>query len=368
MTNEKSTVMKSKLIVFMMTLLMTAHAGKAGACTGITLKTQAGETILARTIEWAGSNLGSSYVIVPRGYRQRSYVPGGKKDGMDFAARYGYVGMSVETKEFVSEGLNEEGLSVGLFYFPGYGKYEDYMPEHRQSTVSDLQLVSWLLGECRTVDEVKRAIGRVHVVSVYPNASTVHWRIADASGRQVVLEIVDRKPRFYENRLGVLTNSPGFEWHLTNLNNYINLFPGKAGDRTMGNITLSSIGGGSGMLGLPGDFTPPSRFIRAAFFQTTAPRMVTAGQAVRQCFQILNNFDIPVGAQFLDGENMPDIPSATQWTAVTDIRNRRIYYRTMYNSMIRCIELNNIRFDEVKYRSAPLDKVTEQPIEVITVE
>lgn len=96
--------------------------------------------------------------------------------------------------------------------------------------------------------------------------------------------------------------------------------------------------------------------------------MVTAGQAVRQCFQILNNFDIPVGAQFLDGENMPDIPSATQWTAVTDIRNRRIYYRTMYNSMIRCIELNNIRFDEVRYRSAPLDKVTEQPIEVITVE
>ena len=79
MTNEKSTVMKSKLIVFMMTLLMTAHAGKAGACTGITLKTQAGETILARTIEWAGSNLGSSYVIVPRGYRQRSYVPGGKR-------------------------------------------------------------------------------------------------------------------------------------------------------------------------------------------------------------------------------------------------------------------------------------------------
>lgn len=359
--------MKSRLLILVMTLMMSAYAEKANACTGITLRTQAGETVLARTIEWAGSSLNSRYVVVPRGYRQRSYSPGGKKEGMEYIARYGYVGMAVEIEEFVTEGLNEKGLSVGLFYFPNYGMYEDYNPDTKSTSISDLQLVSLLLGECADVNDAKELLSRVHVVSTDPRASTAHWRIADASGRQVVLEIVDKKLNFYENKLGVLTNSPGFEWHLTNLNNYINLVPGKTADKDFGDITLSSFGGGSGMLGLPGDFTPPSRFIRAAFFQTTAPRAATAGQAVRQCFQILNNFDIPVGAQYEPGQEMPDIPSATQWTAVTDVKNRKIYYRTMYNSAIRCFELNNIRFDKVKYQSAPLDNMSEQPITVVNV-
>lgn len=360
--------MKSRLLTFMIMLLLSAYTGEIKACTGITLHTNAGEPILARTIEWSGSNLNSRYVVVPRGHRQRSYVTGGKKDGMTFKSRYGYVGMAVEAEEFVTEGLNEEGLSVGLFYFPGYGKYEEYVPDRSETSIGDLQLVSWLLGECKTVDEAKNAISKVHVVSVYPNASTVHWRIADVSGRQVVLEIVDREPKFYENEIGVLTNSPGFGWHVTNLNNYMNIVPGKIGDRKIGDFELSSFGGGSGMLGLPGDFTPPSRFIRAFFFQVTAPRMFTADRVVRQCFQILNNFDIPIGAQFEQGNgDIPDIPSATQWTAVTDMKNRKIYYKTMYNSAIRCFELNNINFNTVKYQSSPLDNVSEQPVEIVKI-
>jgi len=350
-----------------MALMMSAPHGEALACTGITLKTQGGDVILARTIEWAGSNLNSRYVIVPRGYRQKSYVPGGKKDGLDFTARYGYVGMAVESDEFITEGLNEAGLSVGLFYFPGYGKYEEYLLANRETSVSDLQLVPLLLGECASVDEAKETIRKVHVVSTDPRASTAHWRIADASGRQVVLEIVDKIPHFYENKLGVLTNSPGFEWHTTNLNNYINLVPGRTGDRMLGDIKLSSFGSGSGMLGLPGDFTPPSRFVRAAFLQSTVPCPTDAGQAVRQCFQILNNFDIPAGSETEQMHGVPDIPSATQWTAATDMKNRRIYYRTMYNSAIRCINLADIRFDKVRYQSAPLDKVKEQPIEKIRI-
>lgn len=89
----------------------------------------------------------------------------------------------------------------------------------------------WILGSCATVEEVKAAVGKVHVVAIYPDASTVHWRFADASGRQLVLEIIDGEPIFYENELGVLTNSPGFEWQLTNLNNYVNLYPGAAPSR-----------------------------------------------------------------------------------------------------------------------------------------
>ena len=342
-------------------------ASPSAACTGITLKARDGSTVLARTIEWGGSNLKSKYVVVPRGHTQRSYVPGGQKLGMTFTSRYGYVGMSVEQEEFVAEGLNEEGLSAGLFYFPAYGEYESYSPEKKETTLSDLQLVSWMLGQFRTVDEVREALSGVHVVGIDPRASTVHWRIADATGRQVVLEITEGRMSFFENTLGVLTNSPGFQWQLTNLNNYVNLFPGTAEPRRLGSQKLASFGAGSGFLGLPGDVTPPSRFVRAALYQSTAPQLQTAGETVRQCFQILNNFDIPVGIEFAEGEAPADIPSATQWTSAADVANRRIYFRTMYNSAIRCFDLRTIRFDRVKYRAVPLDTVSGQPVETITV-
>ncbi len=340
----------------------------ACACTGITLKAKDGSYILARTIEWGGSNLNSQYVIVPRGYVQRAYVPGGKKEGLKMAARYGYVGLAVEQEEFIAEGLNEEGLSAGLFYFPGYGGYESYNEKEKAKSVGDLQLVPWILGNFKTVDEVITAIKDIHVVAIDLRASTAHWRIADNSGHQVVLEITGGKVHFFENELGVLTNSPGFEWQKTNLNNYVNLYPGTAPAKNIGSEKIASFGAGSGFLGIPGDVTPPSRFVRAALYQTTAPQLATAEETVLQCFQILNNFDIPTGIEFEKGEIPSDIPSATQWTSATDVCNNTIYYRTMYNSAIRKIDLKDFDFGKVKYKTAPLDSTKSQPIFKIKVE
>ena len=205
------------------------------------------------------------------------------------------------------------------------------------------------------------------MVTIDPRCSTVHWRITEPGGRQVVLEIVDKQVRFYENKLGVLTNSPGFDWHLTNLNNYTNLFAGPIYTREVGDLTLTAFGGGGGLHGIPGDMTPPSRFVRAAFFQATAPKLATTEKTVMQAFHILNNFDIPTGIQFSEVQKVPDIPSATQWTVATDIVNRRIYYRTMHNSTIRCFDLKAINFAKVKYQSAPLDEQKVQPVEMIKV-
>ena len=344
-----------------MALAPALMTGRATACTGITLTAADGTHVLARTIEWAGSDLNSRYVVVPRGHHQQSLVPGGT-DGMSFTSRYGYVGLAVEQKEFIAEGLNEAGLSAGLFYFPGYGQYEEYDAAAKDKSIADLQLVAWLLGQCSTVDEVKTAVSGVHVVAVDPRASTVHWRFCDRSGRQVVLEITDGRPRFFENELGVLTNAPGFEWQLTNLNNYVNLHPGNATPQRLGVRQLAAFGAGSGFLGLPGDVTPPSRFVRAAFVQASAPRQATGEDAVRQAFQLLNGFDIPTGIEFAQGEDVPAIPSGTQWTSATDLTNLRLYYRTMYNSAIRCIDLRSIKFDRVGYQDLPLDNVKRQPI------
>ncbi len=360
--------MRKKIGMFVtLAVLSAANATETAACTGITLRTKDSTQVVARTIEWGGSDLNSQYVIVPRGYRQQSLIAGGKPEGLVFTARYGYVGLAVEQKEFVAEGLNEEGLSAGLFYFPGYGKYEEYDEKVKDRSLSDLQLVSWILGSFKSVDEVKNGMGEVHVIGVDPRASTAHWRIADAEGKQMVIEIVDGKVKFYDNPLGVITNSPGFDWQLTNLNNYVNLQPGGAQPHTMGNLTLRQFGAGGAMLGLPGDITPPSRFVRAAFYQTATRVQPTALKTVEQCFRILNNFDIPLGIEFAAEENIVDIPGATQWTSATDIANRRIYYRTMYNSRIRCIDLNEIDFSEVKYRDEPLDKVKEERIETVRI-
>ncbi|NPD90919.1 linear amide C-N hydrolase [Xylanibacter muris] len=347
--------------------ILLACTSPSQACTGITLKAADGSTVVARTIEWNASDLNSMLVVVPRGYTQRLFSPSGKKDGMELTSKMGYIGLATELEEFIAEGLNEEGLSAGLFYFPAYGEYEKYRPENRSTTVGDLQLVSWILGNFKTVDEVVAAFGGIHVVTIDSRASTAHWRIADKSGRQVVLEIVGGKPVFHENSLGVLTNAPGFEWHSTNLNNYVNLYSGTAVPKDMGAVRLRSFGSGSGMLGLPGDFTPPSRFIRAAFYQSTAPRLATADKTVMQCFQILNNFDIPVGTGIKEGAEIPDIPSATQWTSATDIVGRKIYYRTMYNSDIRCIDLGTVDFAKTKYQVMPLDKVKKQHVTVLNI-
>ena len=337
---------------------------QAIACTGIALTAADGGYVQARTIEWARGILQSEYVIIPRGEQLASFTPTGA-NSLRFTAEYGVVGLAVVMKEFIAEGINEAGLSAGLFFFPHYGGYETYEPAQNDRTLADLQVTAWILSQFATIDEVKAAIGSVRIVGL-EKTSIVHWRIGEPSGRQAVLEIVDGVPHFYENEVGVLTNAPGFEWQLTNLNNYVNLYPGDAPDRRLSGITLRPLGGNSGFLGIPGDATPPSRFVRAAFYRATAPQQATAFDTVLQCFHLLNNFDIPIGIEHPEGE-VPDIPSATQWTSAIDLTHRKVYYKTAYNNSIRCIDLATIDFSKVKYQSHPLDKVQEQPVVEIAI-
>jgi choloylglycine hydrolase len=163
----------------------------------------------------------------------------------------------------------------------------------------------------------------------------------------------------------VLTNAPGFKWHLANLCNYINLHAGDAPNQTLGTQQLMPLGGSSAMLGLPGDFTPPSRFVRAAFFRNTAPARNNGIDTALECFHILNNFDVPIAVENPDEKQLP---SATQWTSAIDLVTRRVYYKSAYNNSIRCIDLRSINFNKVKYQSHPLDKEQTQPIEMIAIE
>ena len=345
--------MTKKIFILSMILAIVGIHHRADSCTGITLKSADGANIVARTVEWANGESPSDYIIVPRGYTQQSMLPGGTRDGMIYNAVYGYVGLASE--EYVIEGLNEAGLSAGLFYFPQFGSYPTYNPDEKDITISDTEFVAWILGSFESVDDVIIALSAVRVASTDPRAETLHWRVADKTGRQIVIEYIDGVPVVHENKLGVLTNSPSYDWHITNLDNYINLHPGGVDAHDFGKITVSPLGHGTGLLGIPGDYTPPSRFVRAAFFQTSAPVMETAQKAIEQAFVILSAMTIPIGAQFEKPQSVPDIPSATQWTSVTDMTNGKLYYTTMYNPNIRRFDLNNIDFANVSYQMHPLD-------------
>ena len=337
---------------------------QAIACTGISLTAKDGSYVQSRTIEWSSGALQSHYVIVPRGQRLTSFTPTGV-NGLAFTAKYGLVGLAVVQPEFIAEGINEAGLSAGLFFFPYYGSYRKYEPAQNDRTLSDLQVVTWMLSQFATIDEVKAALSTVRIVGLEPT-SVVHWRIGEASGRQVVLEIVEGIPHFYENEVGVLTNAPDFPWQLTNLNNYVNLYPGSAPIHKLGDVTLRPLGGNSGFLGIPGDATPPSRFVRAAFYRATAPQRATAFETGLQCLPLLSAFGVPIGIPHPEGES-PDIPSATQWTSAIDLTHRKVYYKTAYNNSIRCIDLAEIDFAKVSCQSHPLDRTQEQPVEKIVV-
>ena len=351
-------------------LLSIAFIQDANACTGVSFVANDGSQVVARSIEWAAERMPNFYVIVPQGHKMQSFTPDGI-DGMIYVAKYGFAGVSVMSDELMVEGLNEKGLSAGLFFFPGFGSYKDFNPANKTKTLSDFQFVSWALATCATVDEVIAESAKIDITGLDKRIGTVHWRLADRSGRQVVLEIVDGKMNFHENTVGVLTNSPGFQWHLTNLSNYVNLTPGAAPNRTWEvngkNFELRPNSGGSGMLGLPGDFTSPSRFVRIAMFKANAPASATGYDAVMQCFKILEAMVIPIGAVVdtsTNTEKTLDMITSTQFTTATDLSNLKLYYRTMDNSQIRLIDLSAINFKKISYQSARLDT---RPEQVITV-
>ncbi|WP_407536444.1 linear amide C-N hydrolase [Cetobacterium somerae] len=342
------------------------------ACTGISLKLDNKEIIQARTIEWSENYLNSNLVIFPREENYVSHMPNGKT-GHSWKGKYGVVGISVQDDSLIGEGVNEVGLSAGVFFFPGYGKLAPFTGEYLTKSINDMDLVKWVLTNFSTVEEVKKEITKLNIVPIIIDngvpSPTGHWRVADKNGGNIVIEIVDNgEIKIYDNTVGVLTNSPSFDWHLTNLNNYVNLTKAKDKSFKLGEQNIFPLGAGTGFLGLPGDITPPSRFIRAAFYANNLPIVSNNQEGIEQAFHILNNFDIPIG---ITNENRDDIPkeltSATQWTTAANLNEQKFYYKTMYNQNIRMIDLTEIDFKKVKARVLPLDKKKIQPIEEITI-
>jgi choloylglycine hydrolase len=316
------------------------------ACTGIRIKPTDGSVIVARTMEFA-ADLQSNVVIVPRSLDLVGTAPG-DQPGLRWKSRFGCVGANAFGVPVIVDGLNETGLSVAIFYFPGYAQYQEVKNEDVSKTLAPWELPVYLLSTCTNVEEAVKVVQAIRVGEVVQKqmgyVPPCHYMVNDASGHCVVLEYVGGELKVHNNPLGVITNSPTFDWHVTNLRNYVNLTLNNVPPVDLAGIELRSFGQGSGMLGLPGDFTPPSRFIRAVAFCQSALPVTTADEGVLQAFHILNQFDIPKGAA-RGVEHGKAVADYTLWTSVSDLTNRRYHFRTFENSRIRKIDLKKVDLD-----------------------
>jgi choloylglycine hydrolase len=183
----------------------------------------------------------------------------------------------------------------------------------------------------------------------------IHYYISDQSGAVAIVEYVGGVRHVYDNPLGVLTNSPSFDYQLTNLINYANLSPVNAAPLHFANWTVPSIGQGSGLLGLPGDFTSPSRFVRATLFSQWATPQKTALDAVNLGFHLLNTFDIPDGLvqSRPDEKNVSHIET-TEWVIVHDKTHLKTYFRGYKSLRIQMVDLKKIDFTKGGFKTVPL--------------
>jgi len=339
----------------------------AFACTGISLMAQDGAAIRGRTLEF-GFPLQSNVIVVPAGKEFAATLPDGSK-GLSYKTRYSIVGANAFNEAAIIDGLNDQGLSIGLFYFPGYAQYAQATKENAGHALAPQDFGMWVLGNFATVDEVKAALKDMVMVgtpmpglgSAKGMPADAHFFIQDKSGKSIAVEPRGGVLKVTDAPLGVMTNAPTYDWHMTNLDNYLNLTAKDISTEKLGDVTLNATGSGSGMLGLPGDFTPPSRFVRAAIFSQAATPNADAKDAVLSAFHILNQFDIPKGSVVNASVGKPT-PETTEWTSVNDLKNLRWYFRTFQDQSIRMVDLKEaIKAAGGEIRTIAMEQST-QPI------
>jgi choloylglycine hydrolase len=315
------------------------------ACTDVRLIAGDGSPMTVRTMEFA-MDLNSSVQIIPRGQNVTSPAPNG--DGLKWTSKYGYVAMNAYNMPVATDGLNEMGLGFGALYLPGEAKYQEVTAADQARALSNAAFGAWVLGNFATVDEVKAAVGDVVVwgetVPQLGSYAPLHYAVHDANGKSIVVEYAYGKLNVYDNMVGVLTNSPTYEWHIQNLRNYVNLTPENAKPVKLGNVTYAGTGQGSGLHGLPGDPTPPSRFVMAAATAYLANKPKDAAEALIVAEHLINRVDIPKGLVRDYSDGGKPAGDYTQWTTFRDHANKVYFWKTYEDPGLRAVDLKELDF------------------------
>jgi choloylglycine hydrolase len=317
------------------------------ACTDIHVIAADGTQVIARSMEFA-LQLNSDLVTIHRGTSFAPTAPDGKP-AMSWKAKYGYVLVDGLKQVIAIDGMNEQGLAFEYLYLPGETTYQTVPAGKNNQALPYFNLGDWILGNFKTVDEVRQALANVYVYEqtmpttgkmVFP----LHAAIHDATGKGIVVEFIDGKMEI-NNYVGVMTNSPNYTWQVKNLPQYFNLSPYNPKPIIVDGVSYSEAGQGAGMLGLPGDISPPSRFIKMAYMLQNVYQPLDALEAVNLAEHIMNNVDIPAGI-VREKTTGPDSYETTEWTVFKDLTHKVFYYHTYQNLSLRSVDLKQIDFSE----------------------
>ena len=318
-------------------------------CTNFKIKpSRDGTVVVGRTMEFPDLIPWEVQVVaagVPR-------ASAGVKNGLAWTPQYGVVGMGAIGDGLLADGMNTEGLSAHALYMAGFCDYA--APAGTGNDISEMDVIAYLLGTCKNVAEAKSAAANLNVVGVDPGMGFVpplHFLLHDATA-SIAIEFRPEGMSIVDNPTGVGTNPPFLDWHVTNLRNYVGVSSVNP-TTTVHDTVLLPLGQGGGLLGLPGDYTPPSRFVRAAALMPLIDQPADAASAEAACLHVLNSFDIPAGLiseEFKPGQMVPEV---TSWVTVCNLTDRRYGYRTIGDPVPYVVDLTTTDFSTSRRTPVP---------------
>ena len=313
-------------------------------CTAATYRTK--DHYFGRTLDYEVS-YGEEVVVTPRNFpfhfRHMGSLP----------SHYAIIGMATVAGGYplYYDATNEKGLSIAGLNFPGNA---DYKPlAEGKDNVATFELIPWLLGQCATVEEAKDYLTRMNLADTpfspqFP-VSPLHWIIADRDCA-ITVESVREGVRIYDNPVGILTNNPPFDYQMTNLTNYMSLSTEPPENYFSDQLNLTPYSRGMGMLGMPGDLSSASRFVRAAFTKLHSISGTSESESISQFFHILGSVAQQRGCVHM-GEGKYEI---TIYTSCCNT-DRGIYYYTTYeNSQITGVDMHRENLDGQQLSRYPL--------------
>ncbi len=300
-------------------------------CTAATYKTA--DFYFGRTMDYE-SAYGDEVVVTPRNYPFHFSEQG------DIRAHYAMIGMACVAEDYplYFDAVNEKGLGMAGLNFVGNAVYRDR--EEGKDNIAQYELLQWILCQCASVKEARVLLDKINVTrtpfsEALPPAQ-IHWIIADRDAC-ITVEAVADGLKVYDNPVGVLTNNPPFDEQLFALNNYMHLSAKTPANTFAPGLELRAYSRGMGAIGLPGDLSSQSRFVRAAFVRMNAVSGSGEKESVSQFFHILGAVDQPRGCCVLDDGQC----EITLYTSCCNA-SRGIYYYTTYdNHQITAVELHN---------------------------
>lgn len=309
-------------------------------CSSFSWDTEDGKHLLGRTYDQFGNLEKNRIALVPRNYILRAEV--NKDSPSIFSLPYSFVGMTVTGLDapIIVDGINEKGLMGALLHYPEYAVY-DTQAGDASLNIHPGFLTAYLLGQCATVEEAAGQLSGINLTNerIFGQEMTVHYIFSDSTGEAVIIEPDRDGMHIYRNTIGVLTNSPDYPWHRTNLRNYTAVTNLDIPPREMINIEINGFGEGvGGGFGLPGSYSSPDRFVRTAFLKNYAVKGRDEIAGITKMFHNLAAVDVPEG--ILKAHSGHDIYEQTLCISAMCAESRTYYFSTACNRRISAVRLN----------------------------